>query len=104
MEPNFSRKNLSKIRYIFENFLKKSMFYASKRFQMERFCKILMKSPMTLHAARFKKISKNLEKFLVFGPQNPPKFTFYCIFKKEILPKNTPLVFLVLQKKALPVI
>ena len=77
MSANFSRKNLSKIRYIFENFLKKSMFYASKRFQMERFCKILMKSPMTLHAARFKKISEIFEKFSFFDPQNPQKFTFY---------------------------
>ena len=69
----FSNK-LSKIWYIFGIFFsKKSMFFASKSYQMERFWRTLMKSP--IEHQKFE-ISENLA---------PPNFLFFCIFKKEIL-------------------
>ena len=83
MGPNFPRKNLSKIRYIFEIFFKKSMFYASKWSQMVRFWRNLMKSPIKLHTGCFSKIFEifqNFRKFLKIWPPKPPKIHFLLHF------------------------
>ena len=53
MGSSSSRKNLPKIRDIFGNFFKKSIFYASKWSQMDRFWRILMKWPIKRHTDRF---------------------------------------------------
>ena len=81
MSTNFSRKKLAENSIRFRKFFKKSMCYTSKWSQMERFWEILMKSPRKLHTSVFRKFRK----FLKICP--PPKFTFYCMFKKEILAK-----------------
>ena len=78
----FSKKSV-KTRFIFDFSFKKSMFYASKRFQMERFCRILMKSPINLHTGRFYKISKNFE-FLT--PKTPKSSIFIAFSRKKFLP------------------
>ena len=41
----------------------------------------------TPHRLFFEKF-KNFENFWEFDPQNPPKFTFYCSFKKQFSEKS----------------
>ena len=73
-------KNFQNFQKNLENFFEKKFFFGKKNF--------------------FEKIFwKKFWKILKIWPPKPLKFTFYCIFKKEILPKNTPLVVLVLQKR-----
>ena len=90
MGPNCLEKS-TKNSIHFRNFFQKSMFYASKCFQMVRLWKIVMISPIKLHTGCFSKIFENFEYFRKFRklskiwPQNPPKITFYCSFNKEFL-------------------
>ena len=69
-------ENRPKIRNSFENFLTKSMFNASKWSQMERFWRVLMKSPIKIHTNHFWKILKIFENLT----PKPPKIHFLLHF------------------------
>ena len=84
MRPNISRKTLPKIWYIYGNFFKKSMFYASKWSQMDKFWWLLIKITYTTTQALYRKFWK-LWKILKIRPQKSPKFTCNCTFTQEIL-------------------